>query len=93
MPVSTRRRSLGRSEALVISVPASIRLLGVGPERILVLRRDGVGHAGWIQELFVVAEDDEEEDSGETELDEEGNDVRPGASIPGSVAPCTRRGR
>lgn len=84
---------MGRSEALVISVPASIRLLGVGPERILVLRRDGVGHAGWIQELFVVAEDDEEEDSGETELDEEGNDVRPGASIPGSVAPCTRRGR
>lgn len=58
---SSRRRSLWRGEVRVVSVPASIGLRRVGPERILVLRTDGVGCAGWVQELFVVAEDDKEE--------------------------------
>jgi hypothetical protein len=37
--------------------------------------------------LFVVAEDNEEEESGDAEFDEEGKDVRPGAPVPGSVTP------
>ena len=90
MPVCTRRGSLGRGEVLV--VPAAIRLLWVCPERVLVPRADNVGRAGWVQELFVVAEDDEEEESGEAELDEEGYDVGPSAPVPGSLTPYARRG-
>jgi len=82
---------LGRGEVRVIPVPASIWLLWINAERILVLRADGVGRAGRVQELFVVAEDDKEEESGETEFDEEGDNVGPSASVPGSIAPCAQR--
>ena len=80
-----------RGEVRVVFVPASIRLLWVSPERILVLGADGVGRAGWIQELFVVAKDDVEEEGGEAEFDEEGENVRPSASVPCTIAPCTER--
>jgi len=85
MPVYARRGSLRREEVRVIS--AGIRLLWVRSERVLVPRTDDVGRAGWIQELFIVAKDDKEEESGETEFDEEGNDVRPSAPVPRSVTP------
>ena len=42
--------------------------------------------------MFVVAEDDKEEESGETEFDEEGNDVRPSAPVPGLFTPYARIG-
>jgi len=41
----------------------------------LVLSTDSVGCTGWVQELFVVAEDDVEEEGGEAEFDEEGENV------------------
>lgn len=81
-----------RGEVRVVSVAASIGLLWVGPERVLVLRSDGVGHARWVQELFVVTEDEEEEESGETEFDEEGENIRPGGPVPCSITPCAQRG-
>jgi len=74
-PVSTRRRPLWRGEVRVVPVPASIGLGRVSPERVLVRSTDGVGRTGWVQELFVVAEDDVEEESGEAEFDEEGENV------------------
>jgi hypothetical protein len=89
MPVCTRRGSLRRKEVRV--VPAGIRLLWVRPERVLVPRTDDVGYARWVQELFVVTEDDKEEESGETNLDEEGDDVRPSTPVPGSLTPYARR--
>lgn len=92
LPVDTRRRPLGRGEVRVIPVPASIWLLWVSTERILVLRADGVGRAGRVQKLFVVTEDDKKEESGETEFDEEGDNVGPSAPAPGSIAPYARRG-
>lgn len=87
--VCTRRGSLGRREALVVST--GIMLLRERPEWVLVPRTDDVGWAGWVQELFIVAKDDKEEESGETELDEEGNDVRPSAPVPGLLTPYIRR--
>lgn len=92
LSVSTRRRPLRRGEVLVVSVPTSIGLLWVGPKRVLVLRTDDVGRAGWVQELLVVAEDDVEEQSGETELNEEGENIRPSAPIPRSITPCAEKG-
>ena len=89
-PVSTRRRPLGRGEALVVS--AGIRLLWIRPERVLILRADDVGHAGWVQKLFVVTENDKEEEGRETEFDEERNNAGPSAPVPGSLTPYTRRG-
>ena len=85
MSVCTRRGSLGRGEVRVVS--AGIGLLWVRSKRVLVPRTDEVGRAGWIQELFVVAEDDKEEESSETDFDKEGNDVRPSAPAPRSVTP------
>lgn len=85
MPVCTRRGSLGRGEVRVVS--AGIRLLRVRSERVLIPRTDKVGRAGWIQELFVVTEDDKEEEGSETDFDKEGNDVRPSAPVPRSVTP------
>jgi hypothetical protein len=82
---------LWRGEVRVVSIPTSIWLLGVGSERVLVLRAEGVGRARWVLKLFVVAEDEEEEESGETEFDEEGQDIGPSAPVPGLVAPCTWR--
>ena len=64
-----------RGEVRVISVPASIGLLRVSTERVLILNTDGIGRTGWVQELFVVAEDDVEEEGGEAEFDQEGEDV------------------
>ena len=64
-----------RGEVRVVSVPASIGLLWVSTERVLVLNTDGIGRTGWVQELFVVAEDDVEEEGGEAEFDQEGEDV------------------
>ena len=88
---SPRRRPLWRGEVRVVFVPAGIGLLRVSPERVLVLGTDGVGRAGWVLELFVVAEDDEEEEGGEAEFDEEGENVRPSASVPCSITPCRER--
>ena len=64
-----------RGEVRVVFVPASVGLLWVSPERVLVLSTDSVGCTGWVQELFVVAEDDVEEEGGEAEFDEEGENV------------------
>lgn len=87
-----RRGSLWRREIRVVSIPARIGLLRVSPERILVLSANGVCRTGWVQELFVVAEDDEEEESSQTDFDEEGENIRPSAPVPGSITPCARRG-
>ena len=86
LPVCTRRRSLRRGEVRVVSVPARIRLLWVDHERVLMLSTS-VGCAGWILQLLVVAEDDVEEENGETDFDEEGENVGPGTPVPGSVTP------
>jgi len=75
LPVGTRRRPLRRGEVWVVSVPARIGLLWVSSERVLIRNTDGVGWAGWILELFVVAKDDEEEECSEAEFDEEGENV------------------
>jgi len=78
---------LGRGEVWVVSVSASIRLWWIGSKWILVPRAGDVGRTGRVQELFVEAEDDEEEESGETEFDEEGKYVRPSAPVPSLVTP------
>ena len=64
-----------RGEVRVVSIPASIGLLWVNHERVLGLNTDGIGRTGWVQELFVVAENDVEEEGCEAEFDEEGENV------------------
>lgn len=71
---------------------SDILLLWVNPERILVLRAEGVGSAGWVLHLPVVTEDNVEEENGDTDLNEEGENVTPGAPIPGIITPsCSIR--
>jgi hypothetical protein len=84
MSVRTWRGTLGRRESDVL-------LLWVHPERILVLKAEGIGSAGWVLQLPVVTEDNEEEESGDTDLNEEGENVTPRTPIPGIITPCRRR--
>lgn len=67
-----------------------ILLRWVGSERMLILGTEGVGSTGRVQKLFAVAEDDEEEEDGNTDLNQEGDDVRPRGSIPGLIAPYAK---
>jgi len=83
LAVNARRRSWGRGEIRV----KSVWVLRVCPEWVLILRAEGIGRARWIQELLIVTEDNEEEESGETEFNEEGDNVGPSSSVPCSVAP------
>jgi hypothetical protein len=80
--VKTGGRPRGRREVGML-------LPRIGSKRKLVPRAVKVGSARWVQELSIVAVDEEEVEGANTELNEEGNNARPSGPAPGPVAPYT----